>query len=502
MHRRIQRTPTMSAVTMLRRGCRPPRHPLLAVIALLAAVEVASGVIQGYYGPVLVDIAHDLDVRYADLNWLEAAQLIFSALVVPPLARLGDMVGHRRVLIGATAVVAVATWGIALAPTFPVMLVAWTLQGTYVVWLPIEVAVIHRRTAGRPDQGRVTRRVAAILVATLELSVIVAALLAGQLAERVSLTTMLVLPAVVVTLCLPLLLLLEDLPGLPGGGRFDWGGLGLMALAVLAVLGGLVLIRLDGVTSVPAWLLVALGLALLVPWWRYEAGHADPMVDVRLLTHPAQWSVQATAFLVGMSLLGAQVPLSTYFRSDPAVHGYGFGLTAAQGSARVAFYVACLAIGALTLGPISRWLGARRAMVAGCLVYAAGYAAWLPLHADPGAAWGVMAVIGLGTGGLVAAIPAAAAAVAPPGRVGSATGLTNASKTIGGGLASSVFAICLASTGSLKVSGGSLGGYYAVWTICAVSGLLAALVLALTARRSETATLSAEPVGPARSPSR
>lgn len=471
------------------------------MIALLAAVEVASGVIQGYYGPVMVDIAHDLDVRYADLNWLEAAQLVFSALIVPPLARLGDLVGHRRVLLVATAVTALATWGIAFAPSFPVMLVAWTLQGTYVVWLPIEVAVMHRRTAGLPDQGRLTRRAAAILVATLEVSVIVAAVLAGQLADRVSLTTMLVLPAVVVTLCVPLLALLEEVPGLPGG-RFDWGGLGLMALAVLCVLGGLVAIRLDGVASVPAWLLLAIGVALLVPWWRYEARHADPMIDVRLLREPAQWSVQATAFLVGMSLLGAQVPLSTYFRSDPDVHGYGFGLTAAQGSVRIAFYVACLALGALTLGPVSRRLGARGAMALGCVVYAVGYAAWLPFHASPGAAWGVMAVIGLGTGGLVAAIPAAAAAVAPPGRVGSATGLTNAAKTIGGGIASSVFAICLAGSGAIRVDGGSLGGYYAVWSICAASGLVAAVVLGVTARAAVGTALSSQPTGPARSPSR
>lgn len=490
----------MTSVTMLRRGSRPSSHPLLTVIALLTAVEVASGVIQGYYGPVMVDIAHDLDVRYADLNWLEAAQLVFSALVVPPLARLGDLVGHKRVLVVATVVTALATWGIAFAPSFPMMLIAWTLQGTYVVWLPIEVAVIHRRTAGRPDQGRLTRRAAAILVATLELSVIVAAVLAGQLADRVSLTTMLVLPAVVVTACVPLLALLEEVRALPGG-RFDWGGLGLLTLAVLAVLGGLVVIRVDGIASAPAWLLIAVGGALLVPWWRYETRHPDPLVDVALLRQPAQWSVQATAFLVGVSLLGAQVPLSTYFRSDPAVHGYGFGLTAAQGSARIAFYVACLAIGALLLGPVSRRLGARRAMAAGCVVYALGYAGWLPLHASPGAAWGVMAVIGLGTGGLVAAIPAAAAAVAPPGRVGSVTGLTNAAKTIGGGIASSVFAICLARTGSIEVSGGSLAGYEAVWSICAASGLLAAVVLVVTARAAGT-VVSAESADPARSPSR
>lgn len=496
----------MGLVTMLRRGCRPVGHPLGSVIALLAAVEVASGVIQGYYGPVMVDIAHELEVSYADLNWLEAAQLIFSALVVPPLARLGDLVGHRRVLVLATAVTAAATWGIALAPSFSMMLVAWTLQGIYVVWLPIEIAIVHRRTAGRPDQGRLTRRAAAILVATLELSVILAAVLAGQLADRVSVTAMLAVPAVAVTLCLPVLWLLEEVPAeeearFDGSSRFDWTGLGLMAAAVLAVLGGLVLIRVEGVAWAPAWLLVLLGLALLLPWWRHEARHPDPLVDVRVLARPAQWSIQLTALLVGMSLLGAQVPLSTYFRSDPDVHGYGFGLTAAEGSARVALYVACLAVGALGLGLLSRLLGPRGAMVAGCLVYAVGYAAWLPLHASPAAAWGVMGVIGLGTGVLVAAIPAAAAAAAPPGRVGSATGLTNAAKTIGGGLAASVFAICLASTGSLRVSGGSLGGYYAVWSICAVSGLLAAATLALTARAA-AAQVSEVSAGPARSPSR
>ena len=60
-----------------------------------------------------------------------------------------------------------------------------------------------------------------------------------------------------------------------------------------------------------------------------------------------------------------------------------------------------------------------------------------------------MAVAGLGSGALVAALPAAAAAAAPPDRTGFATGMTNATKTVGGAIASSVFAIALAATGSL-----------------------------------------------------
>ena len=59
-----------------------------------------------------------------------------------------------------------------------------------------------------------------------------------------------------------------------------------------------------------------------------------------------------------------------------------------------------------------------------------------------------MAVAGIGSGALVAALPAAAAAAAPADRTGFVTGMTNTTKTIGGAIASSVFAIALATTGS------------------------------------------------------
>ena len=61
-----------------------------------------------------------------------------------------------------------------------------------------------------------------------------------------------------------------------------------------------------------------------------------------------------------------------------------------------------------------------------------------------------MAIAGVGSGALVAALPAAAAAAAPPERTGFATGMTNATKTVGGAIASSIFAIALASTGSIE----------------------------------------------------
>ena len=70
-----------------------------------------------------------------------------------------------------------------VAPSFTTFLVGWALQGAYVVWLPLEVAIIYRRTAGSGRQALLTRRAAAVLVGALELAVIIGALTSGALVE-------------------------------------------------------------------------------------------------------------------------------------------------------------------------------------------------------------------------------------------------------------------------------------------------------------------------------
>ena len=78
-------------------------------------VELASGILQGYYTPIWQDVARHLGIRDADVNWFEAAQLIVGALVIPFLARLGDLVGHKKVLLLSTAVTALGSWILAFA---------------------------------------------------------------------------------------------------------------------------------------------------------------------------------------------------------------------------------------------------------------------------------------------------------------------------------------------------------------------------------------------------
>ena len=280
---------------------------LATIVGFLVCVELASGVLQGYYTPVYQDIARHLDIRDASVNWFEAAQLVVSALAVPLLARLGDLVGARNVLLLSTALTALGSWILALAPGFTTFLIGFAIQGAYVVWLPMEVAIVYRRASGSGRRDLLTRRAAAILVGALELSVIIGALTSGALVDATSMTVVLMVPAILVTAVLIVIWFgIERDPDRRTGG-LDLGGLGLIVVVLGLVMGGLIAIRLQGPASALGWALIVAGLAMLVPFVRYEERQAEPLVDVRLFASPLQWPVQLTAFLFGMSVLGAQI---------------------------------------------------------------------------------------------------------------------------------------------------------------------------------------------------
>ena len=105
------------------RTAPPAALHLVRIVGFLVCVELASGILQGYYTPIFSDIADHLDISDADVNWFEAAQLIVSALAVPVLARLGDMVGAKYVLLLSTAITAVGSWILAFAPSFTTFLI-------------------------------------------------------------------------------------------------------------------------------------------------------------------------------------------------------------------------------------------------------------------------------------------------------------------------------------------------------------------------------------------
>jgi MFS family permease len=477
MSRSVSRAVTLGALT--------------SVVGFLAFVEFTSGILQGYYTPMLTDIARHLGIHDADVNWLEGAQLMLSALVVPAFAKLGDMIGHKRMLLVSTALTAAASLVLPFTDSFPVFLIAWALQGFYVVWLPLEIALIWSRSRSMPGRSVITARAAGILVAALELGAITGALVGGALIDALPLTVVLLVPALAVVVCFFVIWLgVKESPE-PTGGRFDTIGLILISFALIAFTGGLSFLRLNGVGDLVSWILVGLGIALLWPFASWELRNEDPLIDVRMFRSPALGPVFLTAGLFGVSVLGAQAPLSTFARTDPAVYGYGLGTTGFATSLIIGIYLIAMITGALLFPLIARLTAPRLTLMGASVLVGAGFLLFLPFHDTYAQVITNMVIVGLGSGALVAALPAAAASAAPATQTGVATGLTNSVKTVGGAIASCVFGIALLNgvSGAAAASegtAGSLSGYFTVWIVCGVTALVAAVALAFVPKTAFT----------------
>lgn len=450
-----------------------------ALIGWLALVELTSGILQGYYVPLISDIVKHLGIHDADYNWFEAAQLLLSALVVPVLAKLGDMFGHKRILLVATVLTALSSWALAFSHDFTTYLIAFALQGFYVVWLPLEIALIFDRGRRTNTAASRTRRAAGLLVVALEFGAIVGAIGAGLLFEAFgqNVTTTLMVPAAAVTLVFFAILF-----GVPEsepvrGRTLDGVGFILLTLALLLITSGLTFLRINGVGTWWVWALIVLGVLAFIPFGRWELRQKDPAIDLRVLRQPNMWPVQLTAGLIGISLLGAQAPLSTYAGTDP-VNGYGLGLSAGQRSILIGAYLISMIVGAVLFPVVSSWLNPRVTLIGASFLVAIGYLLFLPFHLETWQVFTNMAIAGIGSGALVGALPAAAAAAAPRGQTGVATAMTNTTKTIGGSFASAVFGVVLL-TGAATVTAtaASLFGYMLVWTICGLGALVAAVLL-------------------------
>ncbi|MBX3087835.1 MAG: MFS transporter [Cryobacterium sp.] len=457
-----------------------------SLIGFLIFVEFVSGILQGFYVPLIPDLVKYLDIKDADFNIFEGTQLMLSALVVPVLAKLGDMYGHKKILLIATVLTAGATWWLAFAADFTSFLLAWTLQAFYAVWLPLEIALIFDKGRRSGRAASTTRRAAGLLVVGLEAGAIAGALGSSRVFDlfggteqlATSVTPTLMAPAIAVTLVFFVILFgVPESEPLPDR-TLDWVGFSILTIALLLVTSGLTFLKLNEGAWWP-WAMIVGGLLAFWPFVRFELRQKDPAIDIRVLRKPNMWPVQLTAFLVGISLLGAQAPLSTYAGTDKEALGYGLGLSAGTISILIGLYLISMITGAILFPLVSKLMTPRAALIIAAFLVAIGYLMFVPFHLETWQVFMNMVIAGLGSGALVGALPAAAAAAAPRGQTGIASALTNTTKTIGGSFASSVFAIVLA-IGAVHLAGstaGSLFGYYLVWIICGCGALVAAVLL-------------------------
>jgi MFS family permease len=454
----------------------PPSAVLL--IAALAAVTFAEGVLLSVVPATVAAIGRLFDASAGTLNWVSTVQLLAIGVCTPAFSRLGDTAGHRRML--RLAVVLAAAGGVltALAPDFGLLLAGRALQGPIGAFTPLAAGILRDRLGTHRLRRGIGVAVAALTAGSAVGLVVAAEVYRASHSVRVVLwipAACLIAAAAVTFGPVP-----ETRPRAPG--RMDWLG----ALFLGAGLGMLLLVLADGTAwgwaSGPTAGWAAGGVSALVLWGVIELRVADPLVDLRAVSRRVVAPFYLASLTIGVAFFGATTATVTFMASPAKAAGYGFGLDVTA-IAYVTLPSSCAVIlGALAVAPVARRAGHRAIVCLGCACLLAGYGGLAAWH---GAIWQLIvfaSLAGLGVGVVSGAMPVVLTERAARTSAAISTGLFITGRAVGGSIAGAGFAalltrITIGHTGIPRQS-----GYVAVWLICAAASLVSLVIVATATR--------------------
>lgn len=407
----------------------------------------------------LPSVRADLGGGISGLQWVAAGYTLMFAALLLSAGALADRIGARRAFGAGVAGFVLASAACGLAPGLGALIAARLVQGAAAaVMMPSSMALIGQAF---PDPVRRARAVAMWAMGGAAASS--AGPVAGGLLALTSwrLIFFINLPAGAVALAL----LARDRPSPRRPTPFDWAG---QVTAVLAM-GGLTYGAIEGGAAglaaprvLAAFAVAVAGLAVFVA---VQARGAHPMMPLDLFRSRTVVIANVTGFAFIVGYYGLPFLMSLYLQQLRGLSAAGAG----------AAFVPMMLIGA-ALTPFSarlaERLGARLLIIAGLVLMTAGLVS-IAVVAPAMPVWGLSLLMTLtGLGGPLVMPPMTAVLLnsVPGHRAGTASGIFNTSRQVGGALAVAVFGALLASRA------GFLTGLRISLLIAAVVALAAAIV--------------------------
>ena len=391
----------------------------LMFIALVVAVVGSLG------APLITSVAASYRVPLSSAQWTLTITLLAGAIATPVLGRLGSGRRRRAVILGALAVIVAGSMATVLPLPF-----GWLLAGRAAQGAALGLPALMMGVARDQVPGAKSGSVIAMLSVASTVGVGLGYPLAGLLTDAGGVHAAYGLGLLITVLAL--LAAWRAIPPSPPGrpGNLDVPGAVLLGGGLLALL---ILVSQSGLwTSAPlaAGLLLAVAAALLAGWAWWENRAAAPLIDLRLLRHPAVAGANLAMFAggIGMYLL---LTLVTRYVQTPAGTGYGFGFSV--------FVAGLVLVPFSALGFVGgRLAPALRARVPLTVILAAGAAVVLAAlvmfalaRARAWESFAVMGALGFGVGTFSAAMPGVILAVTPPGETSSAMSFNQVVRSVG-----------------------------------------------------------------------
>jgi EmrB/QacA subfamily drug resistance transporter len=457
----------------------------------LALYVLCTGVLMIVLDVTVVNVAlpsiqDDLGFSQESLAWVVNAYLIAFGGLLLLAGRYGDILGHKRVFLAGLALFVVASFACGAAQSQAVLVVARFVQG---VGGAMTSAVVLGMIVTMFPEPREQAKAIGVYAFVASAGGSVGLIAGGVLTEAINWHWIFFIniPIGIATGVLAMRLL-EPQEGIGFGGGADVPGAVLITSSLMLGVYTIVKPAADfGWGSAQALGLGAASLALLAAFVVREARTSNPLVPLRIFRSGNVSGANVVQALLVAGMFGLFFLGSLYMQRVLGYDALEIGL---------AFLPATLIMGTLSIRysePLIMRFGARRALLTGMVLIAAGLVLFSRAPVDGGYVehiLPVMILLGFGIGVCFPSLMTLAMSGATREDAGLASGLVNTSAQVGGALGLAVLATLSASRSDSLIEDGEAtaaalnSGYHLAFLIGAAL-VVAAIVVALAVIKPE-----------------
>ena len=303
----------LDTLTAPARAAAPTRNPwrwvVFAVVFAANIMDILDATIVNVAGPA---IHHDLGGGANTIQWLSAGYTLAFAVLLIAGARLGDILGRRRLFLVGSAGFTAFSAACAVAPNVGTLIALRALQGAFGALMIPQGFGLMREVFDEDEFGKATN----LFGPSMALPMLGAPILAGALVDADlwgtgwRLVFLINVPIGIVCFALAL----KSLPrgASHPGMKLDVPGVWLIGFALVALIYPLIQGQPDGW---PAWtyVLIGVGLVLLFAFYRWEKGRTeDALIEPSLLTNRNYLSGIAVVLALFSAFSGVLLCVSLY----------------------------------------------------------------------------------------------------------------------------------------------------------------------------------------------
>lgn len=380
-------------------------------------------------------IQRALGASTSQLSWVSDAFVLPMAALILTTGVLGDVHGRKKVFQAGLVFCAL---GAAIALSAGSVQVLWVGQAASGIGaaalLPTTLALISHAVPDHRERGKYIGFWAMSMLASLA----VGPLVAGALLAHTGWRWIFLLPVPVALLVLAVAALRLPDSRAPHGRRLDWPGQITAAVAVTALVYGVIEGGADGFGAPAVLAALVLGVLSGAAFVLVERRSASPMLDPALFRSPAFSATALVAMVSFLGLIGFFFVLSLYF-------GMVQHLSTMQGALRLLLVSGTSLLAGLPVGRLMHRFSSRVLITSGLVLIAAALLAMTGIDAGtsyPALAWRLV-LLGLGMGLVLTPMTATAVSAVPFHLAGMAAAGNNAIRQVGGALGPAVLGALL-----------------------------------------------------------